>query len=54
MRTIQYRSGTLSTELRGVPVARIERMAEQLRSHGLRVEISTAAALTRMTVRSAP
>jgi type II secretion system protein L len=54
VRTIQYGSGTLSTELRGVPIVRIERMAAQLRSHGLRVEISTAAALTRMTVGSAP
>ncbi len=54
VRTIQYGSGTLSTELRGVPIARLERMAAQLRSQGLRVEISTAAALTRMTVRSAP
>jgi len=54
MRTIQYSSGTLITELRGVPLARLERITEQLRSYGLRVEISTAAALTRVTVRSEP
>jgi len=54
MVTLQYGAGALTAEWRGVPAANVERMAEQLRARGMRVEITTAAPLTRVTLRASP
>jgi len=52
--SLQYSGGVLTAEWRGVSAAAIERIVEQLRARGLRVEIATAAPLVRLTVRAEP
>lgn len=54
LRAIHYAGGTLSLEWHDLPAASVERMAEQLRARGLRVELSGAAPQMRMSVRVEP
>jgi type II secretion system protein L len=54
LKSVQYASGVLSAELTDVPAARLERLAQQLRGHGLKIEVSANGPHTRMTLRTEP
>lgn len=54
LRSVQYGAGTLTATWSGVPAAALEKSAQQLRSHGLRVDVAGTPAQTQMVIRAHP
>jgi len=54
LRSVQYSAGSLTATWNGVPAAALEKSAQQLRSHGLRVDVTGTPAQMQMIVRAQP